>query len=227
MLIMEQPQSLTLEDVRQRMEAFVNEREWQRFHTPRNILLALTGEVGELCELFQWKGEVPVGLPDWSEEDKKKLGDELADVLLYLCRLSDVCGINLSAAALRKLAINARKYPADQAKGKAAKYTAYVKDAAQLSQIEQEVDRTLLSPSAAHAGASNPTLEESRPASEPAAEHAIAHVNSTGSTFTAAAGGRVVASILPPAEKVPQIVGAATLALAACSAVFWVATRSR
>ncbi|CAN1269220.1 dCTP pyrophosphatase 1, partial [Linum perenne] len=68
-------------------------------------------EVGELSEIFQWKGEVPKGLPDWEEEEKVHLGEELSDVLLYLVRLSDICGVDLGKAALRKLQLNAIKYP--------------------------------------------------------------------------------------------------------------------
>lgn len=70
------------------------------------------GEVGELSEIFQWKGEVPKGLLDWKDEEKVHLGEELSDVLLYLVRLSDICGIDLGNAALRKLQLNALKYPA-------------------------------------------------------------------------------------------------------------------
>lgn len=69
------------------------------------------GEVGELSEIFQWRGEVPKGLPDWKEEDKVHLGEELSDVLLYLVRLSDICGVDLGKAALRKVGLNAIKYP--------------------------------------------------------------------------------------------------------------------
>lgn len=70
------------------------------------------GEVGELSEIFQWKGEVAKGLPDWEEAEKLHLGEELSDVLLYLIRLSDMCGIDLGKAALRKVELNALKYPA-------------------------------------------------------------------------------------------------------------------
>ncbi|KAK0607970.1 hypothetical protein LWI29_023404 [Acer saccharum] len=70
------------------------------------------GEVGELSEIFQWKGEVPRGLPGWKEEEKQHVGEELSDVLLYLVRLSDICGVNLDQAVLRKLELNATKYPA-------------------------------------------------------------------------------------------------------------------
>lgn len=76
-----------------------------------NAKCAQVGEVGELSEIFQWKGEVAKGVPDWKEEEKLHLGEELSDVLLYLVRLSDVCGVDLGKAALRKLQLNAIKYP--------------------------------------------------------------------------------------------------------------------
>lgn len=80
------------------------------------------GEVGELSEIFQWKGEVPRGLPDWKEEEKIHLGEELSDVLLYLVRLSDICGVDLGKAALRKLELNAIKYPIKHCKGSSKKH---------------------------------------------------------------------------------------------------------
>jgi dCTP diphosphatase len=83
------------------------------------------GEVGELSEIFQWKGEVPKGLPGWDDNEKEHLGEELADVLLYLVRLSDMCGVDLGKAALRKMEINARKYPVGQCKGSSKKHTHY------------------------------------------------------------------------------------------------------
>ncbi|TKY66211.1 dCTP pyrophosphatase 1 [Spatholobus suberectus] len=103
---------VTLDTLKQLMAQFAKERDWDRFHSPRNLLLALVGEVGELSEIFQWKGEVPKGLPDWKEEEKIHLGEELSDVLLYLVRLSDICGVDLGKAALRKVQLNAIKYPA-------------------------------------------------------------------------------------------------------------------
>ncbi|GKE69244.1 dCTP pyrophosphatase 1-like protein [Tanacetum coccineum] len=80
------------------------------------------GEVGELSEIFQWKGEVPRGLPDWEDKEKQHLGEELSDVLLYLVRLSDICGVDLGKAALRKLEINAIKYPVNLCKGSSKKH---------------------------------------------------------------------------------------------------------
>ncbi|TYI55701.1 hypothetical protein E1A91_D11G159000v1 [Gossypium mustelinum] len=110
----ERDQSVSLDLLKQKMANFAKERDWDQFHSPRNLLLALVGEVGELSEIFQWKGEVPKGLPDWKEEEKVHLGEELSDVLLYLVRLSDICGIDLGKAALRKVELNAVKYPASK-----------------------------------------------------------------------------------------------------------------
>ena len=117
--------SLDVEALRLRIADFAKERDWDQFHTPRNILLALVGEVGELAECFQWKGEVVRNLPEFSESEKIHVGEELADVLIYTVRLADVCGISLDDCVPRKIAMNARKYPADRARGRSDKYTAY------------------------------------------------------------------------------------------------------
>ena len=79
---------LSLEPLRQQVAAFAKERDWEQFHTPRNLLLAMVGEVGELSEIFQWRGEVAPGLPGWKDKDKVHLGEEMADVFIYLLRLA-------------------------------------------------------------------------------------------------------------------------------------------
>ncbi|CAI0426474.1 unnamed protein product [Linum tenue] len=104
---------VSIDLLKTKLAEFAKERDWDQFHSPRNVLLCLVGEVGELSEIFQWKGEVEKGLPGWTEEEKIHLGEELSDVLLNVVRLSDVCGIDLGKAALRKLQLNAIKYPAD------------------------------------------------------------------------------------------------------------------
>ena len=116
---------LSLEPVRQQLAQFANDRDWNQFHTPRNLLLAMVGEVGELSEIFQWRGECAPGLPGWKEKDRIHLGEELSDVFLYLLRLADRCHVDISAAALEKLRKNAAKYPADRCRGSSDKYTAY------------------------------------------------------------------------------------------------------
>ena len=118
---------LDLLQLRDQLRAFAVERDWDQFHTPRNICLALVGEVGELAECFQWKGDAgaATGLPDWTEAKKEHLGEECADVLLYLVRLADKCGIDLPTVAMRKIQKNATKYPASLVRGSAKKYNEY------------------------------------------------------------------------------------------------------
>ncbi|XP_043190088.1 dCTP pyrophosphatase 1-like isoform X2 [Amphibalanus amphitrite] len=115
----------SLEEIRSQMQEFASERDWNQYHTPRNVLLALVGEVGELSEIFQWRGEVSAGLPGWSAADRTRLEHELSDVLLYLVRLSNVCGVDLPAAAARQMAHNAAKYPAERVRGDSRKYDQY------------------------------------------------------------------------------------------------------
>lgn len=110
------------------MREFVHERDWEQFHTPRNLLLALVGEVGELAEIYQWMGEVKPQMQTLSEKDKQRTKEQIADVFAYLIRFADVSGIDLSEAFLEKMEKNKRKYPKDIVKGSAAKYTEYKTD---------------------------------------------------------------------------------------------------
>ncbi|TXG72348.1 hypothetical protein EZV62_000927 [Acer yangbiense] len=103
---------ISLKDLSRILEDFAKARDWEKHHSPRNLLLAMVGEVGELSEIFQWRGEVEKGLPNWEEADKEHLGEELSDVLLYLIRLADICEIDLADAATKKIVKNAIKYPA-------------------------------------------------------------------------------------------------------------------
>lgn len=118
---------LSLEDVRQLHADFAAERNWGQFHTPRNLMMALTGEVGEVAELFQWRSdkECQVGLPYWTPEERANLGEELSDVLIYLVRLSDRCGIDLAKAVQDKMKKNAKKYPVEKAFGSSKKYNQF------------------------------------------------------------------------------------------------------
>eukprot|EP00966_Prymnesium_polylepis_P307864 7114600-Prymnesium_polylepis.1 len=123
---------VSFETLRGEQRQFVEERDWAQFHTPRSLALALVGEVGELCELLQWRGDdgAKPGLADWSAQERTRVAEELSDVLSYVMRLADVCEIDLPAAALEKLAANRAKYPADQVRGSSAKYTEYRRAAA-------------------------------------------------------------------------------------------------
>lgn len=115
----------TFEEVRRLQAEFTDERDWNQFHQPRNLLLAMVGEVGEVSELFQWRGEVAEGLPDWTESEREQLGQELSDVLIYLVELAEKCHVDLPQAVLRKMALNRLKYPANKVHGSAKKYTEY------------------------------------------------------------------------------------------------------
>ena len=117
------PSSDTLTELRERTRAFARERDWEQFHTPKNLAMALSVEVAELAEHFQW---LHTG-DDAELDDAKRTGirHELADVLLYLVQLADKTGVDLRAAALEKMALNAAKYPADRVRGDARKSTEY------------------------------------------------------------------------------------------------------
>ncbi|HEY9447009.1 MAG TPA: nucleotide pyrophosphohydrolase [Burkholderiales bacterium] len=110
----------TLEVLRTRIAQFAAERDWDQFHNPKNLAMALAIEAGELMEHFQWlTADAAAALPD-SVRDEVAL--EAADVLLYLLRLCDKLGIDLREAAERKLVLNGQKYPADKARGRSTKY---------------------------------------------------------------------------------------------------------
>ena len=94
----------TVTSLTSRIRGFATDRRWSRYHTPRNIVLAMMGEVGELAEFFQWKGDggdgAPAGLSNWSAEEVDHVRQELADVTIYLMRLADVCGVDLAEEAM-------------------------------------------------------------------------------------------------------------------------------
>jgi dCTP diphosphatase len=107
------------------VRAFADSRDWQQFHIVRNLVLALVGEIGELAAEFQWIGDDEVVNALQNPTKREEVGSELADVFIYLLRLADVTGIDLDGELKKKIAINEERYPADRAKGSAAKYTAY------------------------------------------------------------------------------------------------------
>ncbi|MGK5063087.1 nucleotide pyrophosphohydrolase [Janthinobacterium sp. LB3P112] len=113
----------SLTDIRARLRAFADERDWDQFHTPKNLAMALSVEVAELVEHYQW---LPTGA-DAELDDAKRTGirHELADVLMYLVRLADKSGVDLHGAVLEKMELNAQKYPAQQVRGDARKYSEY------------------------------------------------------------------------------------------------------
>lgn len=99
-----------LVDLRERMRTFTKDRDWERFHDPKSLVLALTGEVGELAEVFQWLPADEAAAIAQQEPVASRASDEMADVLLYLVRLADVLGVDLHAAAVKKMAKNGEKH---------------------------------------------------------------------------------------------------------------------
>jgi NTP pyrophosphatase (non-canonical NTP hydrolase) len=111
------------EELTATLKAFVDERDWQQFHTPKNLVMALCGEVGELTEHFQWlTQEESASLP---AAKLSEVADEIADVQFYLLLLARGLGIDVPAAVARKLRANEEKYPAALVRGSARKYTEY------------------------------------------------------------------------------------------------------
>jgi NTP pyrophosphatase (non-canonical NTP hydrolase) len=100
---------------------FVEERDWGLFQTPKNLSMALIVEAAELVEHFQWMR--PEESDSLTNNKKKKVAEELADILIYTVRLADRLGVDLEQSAKDKLTKNRRKYPVEKARGKATKYT--------------------------------------------------------------------------------------------------------
>lgn len=117
------PNQSDLHILRDKLRKFAEARDWEQFHSPKNLSMALMVEVAELMEHFQWLTEDQTANLD--AEKQAVVAEELADVLLYLVRLSDRLDVDLMAAALHKLEKNAVKYPADQVRGSSKKYSEY------------------------------------------------------------------------------------------------------
>lgn len=112
-----------LEELRIRISNFARERDWDQFHSPKNLSMALIVEAGELVEHFQWlKQSESRELP---KQKLEEVEEELADILVYLVRIADQLDIDLMSAANRKIKSNEAKYPADKVRGSSRKYTEY------------------------------------------------------------------------------------------------------
>ena len=114
------------EDIKHLQQAFIafaKERDWEQFHTPKNIAMALNVEAGELMEHFQWL--TAEQSKDLTNEKKTEVAHEIADVSLYLFRLSQLLDIDIIQACEEKMEINKQKYPADKVRGSAKKYKEY------------------------------------------------------------------------------------------------------
>jgi dCTP diphosphatase len=107
-----------LESIRAEAQRFADERDWAQFHSPRNLLLAVVSEVGELAEVVRWSGDAD---PAITPENRQQWEDEIADVFILLVRLADRSGVDLTAAFARKLQAAREKYPADEFRGSSRK----------------------------------------------------------------------------------------------------------
>lgn len=123
---------MTIADLQQRLRDFAAERDWEQFHSPKNLVMALSVEAAELTEIFQWltPGQAAAVMSD--REVAGQVADELADVFAYLLRLADVLDVDLAAALRAKMVKNAAKYPAARARGSAVKYTSLPEQGGQI-----------------------------------------------------------------------------------------------
>jgi dCTP diphosphatase len=101
---------------------FSMDRDWDQFHTPKNLIMAATSEIGELAELLQWKSDREIEAFLQSPEGKQQLSEEIADVAVYLIRLCQKTNIDFVEAIVNKIAVNEKKYPIEKSKGNAQKY---------------------------------------------------------------------------------------------------------
>ena len=113
----------SLASLRERVNAFVNERDWAQFHSPKNLAMAMIVEAAELVEHFQWETEQ--ASRELTLKKREQVSHELADTFVYLLRIAEVLNIDLIEAANAKIDLNAKKYPVEKARGSNAKYTAY------------------------------------------------------------------------------------------------------
>jgi dCTP diphosphatase len=112
---------VALEDLAIELRRFAADREWERFHTPKNLAISLAIEVGEVLELVQWSSDAEIAARVESPDGRAAVAEELADVLIYLVRLADVLDIDLLEAASAKIKANAERYPAEEVRGSSAK----------------------------------------------------------------------------------------------------------
>jgi dCTP diphosphatase len=118
-----QNEQKSINKLKVKLSKFIKERDWDQFHSPKNLSMALAIEAAELMEHFQWLTEAQSQVID--DNRLQDIKDEIGDVLIYLIRLSDKLGVDLLQAAYDKLEKNNKKYPADLVKGKALKYSEY------------------------------------------------------------------------------------------------------
>jgi len=115
--------STTVAEIKTRVLAFARERDWEQFHAPKNLSMALAAEAGELMEHFLWATPEASRTIAQDAAKKQKIEEELADVVIYALEFANMTGIDVSAVIEAKMAANAAKYPVEKAKGRSDKYT--------------------------------------------------------------------------------------------------------
>ncbi|WP_114240048.1 nucleotide pyrophosphohydrolase [Dyella sp. C9] len=118
------PTENSLEALTKEIDNFAKDRDWGKFHTPKNLAMALSVEASELMEIFQWDIDSP-GIENFSPKKRACVEQEVADVFIYLLRFCSVTGVDIMQAAQKKIELNAKKYPADLVHGRSDKYTEY------------------------------------------------------------------------------------------------------
>jgi len=113
----------TIAELKSRLAAFVHERDWEQFHAPKNLSMALAAEAGELMEHFLWATPEASKAVAASPAKRVKIAEELADVVIYALEFANVTGLDVAAAIETKIAANAKKYPVEKARGRSEKYT--------------------------------------------------------------------------------------------------------
>ena len=113
----------TVDDLKTRILAFVRERDWEQFHAPKNLSMALAAEAGELMEHFLWTSTEDSKALVLEPAKRQKIAEELADVVIYALEFANASGLDISASIEAKMAANAKKYPVEKARGRSDKYT--------------------------------------------------------------------------------------------------------
>jgi NTP pyrophosphatase (non-canonical NTP hydrolase) len=114
--------STTVTVLRERVLAFVRERDWEQFHSPKNLSMALAAEAGELMEHFLWVGPEESRAIATDPAKRAKIAEELADVVIYALEFANATGLDVAESIESKIAANARKYPVEKSRGRSAKY---------------------------------------------------------------------------------------------------------
>lgn len=114
-----------IEQLKREVISFRDERNWRRFHDPKNLSIGLSIEAAELQELFLWKSDEEIETLLWSKKGIRQVREEIADILIFLLYLSEVCNIDLSDAVNDKLKTNTRKYPVNKSYNSSKKYTEF------------------------------------------------------------------------------------------------------